>query len=229
MPDLPPNVSMRDLLDQTVSKMATAISDDALQDPRPWDCAFMSFLTANARPNQFMLVLGENYLDEVQKYAYYYATKLRKKCWLLSCESTPMLNVLSMLALASGIGRRDLLSLTIPAPCFAALNDALETLYKADCKFSIAPPRDLASIVCLAKTLKKQEGVEVLFVDALHRIEFEPGKPSSPTEQRWISQVLTAVAHAGELTIVAGCDRPDEQFPDLAADSEYYCEPMHQR
>ena len=58
------------------------------------------------------------------------------------------------------------------------------------------------------------------------RVEFWREGASSPTEQRWISQVLMAVAHAGELTVVAGFNRPHVPFPDLVADSVSYCEPL---
>ena len=73
----------------------------------------MDFLTSKARPNQLLLVVGENYLDEVQRYAYYYAAKLKKRCWYISLDSTPLLNVLSMLSFASGIPREDLLDLKV--------------------------------------------------------------------------------------------------------------------
>ena len=189
----------------------------------------MGFLTSNARPNQFMLVVGENSADEIQKYCYYYATKLRKKCWYLCIESTPMFNVLSMLSLASGVPRQDILSLKVAPPHFGALNDGAAELCEAECRFSQSPPIDLAAIVALAKTLSKQEGAEVLFIDALHRVQFEHGRASSPAEQRWISQALRAVAHAGELTVVAGLIRPGDQFPDLDCDSVYYCEPSEKR
>lgn len=80
---------------------------------------------------------------------------------------------------------------------------------------------NLAALV-LAKTVKK-EGVDILFIDALHRIEFERGRASTPAEQRLISQVLRAVAHAGELSVVAGFNRLGDQFPDLYSDSTFYC------
>ena len=51
--------------------------------------------------------------------------------------------------------------------------------------------------------------------------DFEQERASSPTEQRWISQVLTSVAHAGELTVVAGFNRFGDQFPDLYSDSTF--------
>jgi len=133
---------------------------------------------------------------------------------------------LSMLGLASGVPRQDLLSLKIAPPHFGALNDGAAELYEADCKFSLAPPTDFAGIVSLAKILRKQEGVEVLLIDAFHRIVFERGRDSTPAEQRRISQVLTAMAHAGELTVVAGFNRPHVSFPDLVADSVSYCEPL---
>jgi hypothetical protein len=184
----------------------------------------MDFLTSKARPNHLLLVVGENYLDEVQRYAYYYVTKLKKKCWYLCLDSTPLLNVLSMLKLASGIPLENLVSLKIPPPHFGAFNDGAAELYEADCRFSLVPPTDLAALVSLAKTVKKQ--VEVLIVDDLHRIEFERGRDSTPKEQHWISQVLRAVAHAGELTVIAGFNRPHVPFPDLVADSVSYCEPL---
>lgn len=123
MPDLPANVSIQELINEAVSKMTSATSDDSRQDPRPWDCAFMEFLTANAWPNPFNLIVGENYIGEVQKHAYYYSSVLGRKCWYICLGSTPMLNLLSMLNLASGVPRRNLLDLKIPPPYFAALNE----------------------------------------------------------------------------------------------------------
>jgi DnaB-like helicase C terminal domain len=137
-----------------------------------------------------------------------------------------MLSVLSMLSLASGIERENVVDLKVAPSDFGALNDGAAELFEADCRFSLAPPRDLAALVSLAKQLKKQEGVEVLIIDALHRIELERGRDSTPSEQRSISQVLTAVAHAGELTVVAGFNRPHVPFPDLVADSVSYCKPL---
>src|SRR5208283_5109652 len=147
------------------------------------------------------------------------STKLRKRCWCLCLESTPMVNTVSMLSLASGIPRQDLVSMKVAPLNFGALNNGAAALCEADCRFSSIAPADLASFVSLAKLLKRKEGVEVLFIDSLQRIEFEPGKVPSPTEQRWISQVIRAVAHAGELTVVAGFNRPGVPFPDLASDS----------
>ena len=72
--------------------------------------------------------------------------------------------------------------------------------------------------------MKQKEGVEVLIIDALHFVEFEHGRQANETKQRRISQVMQAVAHAGELTVVAGINRPSDQFPDLASDSVFYCE-----
>jgi hypothetical protein len=63
------------------------------------------------------------------------------------------------------------------------------------------------AIVSLEKMVKKK-AVVVLLVDSLHHVEFEQGRPSTPTEQRCISQVLRAMAHAGELTAVAGYHLP---------------------
>jgi replicative DNA helicase len=219
-----PNVSMRELVEQAVSQMTSCPSYSERPKAKPWDFAFMDFLTSNARPNQLMLVVGESYLDEVQKYAYYYATKLKKKCWYIS-ESTPMPHVLSMLSLASGIPREDLLDLKVAPPDFGTLNDGAAELCEADCRFSLKPSSYLADIVSLAKTVKKQEGVEVLLIDALHRIEYERGRTSTPAEQGLISQVLRAVAHAGELTVIAGFHRPGDPFADLASDSTFFCDP----
>ncbi len=217
---------MRELVDQAVSQMTSNPSYDVRPTAKPWDCAFMDFLTSNARQNQLMLVVGENHLDEVQRYAYYYATKSKKRCWYLCLQSTPILNVLSMLSLASGIQREDLLDLKVAPSDFGALNDGAAELYEADCRFSLAPPTDLGDILSLAKMVKRQEAVEVLIIDALHRIEFEQGNDSTPKEQHWTSQVLMALAHAGELTVIAGFHRPHVPFPDLVADSVSYCEPL---
>jgi hypothetical protein len=52
--------------------------------------------------------------------------------------------------------------------------------------------------------------------------DFRQGLGFDPAEQRWISQVLTAVAHAGELTVVAGHYRPGVPFPDLISDSTFH-------
>ena len=56
--------------------------------------------------------------------------------------------------------------------------------------------------------------------------DFEQERASSPTEQRRLSQVMRAVAHGGALTAVAGFNRQGDPFPDLAADSTFYCEPL---
>jgi hypothetical protein len=40
------------------------------------------------------------------------------------------------------------------------------------------------------------------------------------------SQLLTAMAHAGELTVVAGFNRPHVPFPDLVSDSVSCGEPL---
>ena len=160
---LPPNVTMRELLTQAVSRMTSATSYDPLDKVERWDGAFMEFMTSSGYINPFMLIVGESYLDEIQKYAYYYATKLKKKCWYLCLETEPMPNVLSMLNLASGIPLEDLLSFKVAPPTFGALNDGAAEIYKADCWFSLTPPLDLDTIVSLAKRVKK-EGVEVLFI-----------------------------------------------------------------
>ena len=187
----------------------------------------MDFLASKARPNQLLLVVGENYLDEVQRYAYYYATKLKKRCWYLCLESTPLLSVLSMLSLTSGIPREDLLDLKVAPPDFGALNDGAAELYISDCRFSLAPSIDLSALVSLAKQLKKRGGGEVLFIDALHRIDLERGRASTPKEQRWISQVLRAVAHAGEIVVIAGFNRRGDPSPDLDSDTMYFTAPSN--
>jgi len=222
--NLPLNVSIRELLDRAVSQMTSTASYDRRQVPHPWPFTFMDLLTSSDHPHPFMLIVGENHIDEVHKYAYYYSSLLRKRCWYLCLESTPMASMLSMLSLASGVPRHDLLDLKVAPPHFAALNEGLAALYQTHCTFSLASPMDLTGLVSLAKTVKKQGGVEVLIIDALHRVEFEHGKVSTPTEQRWISQVLRAVAHAGELTVVAGFNRPGDSFADLPSDSTFFCE-----
>ena len=98
-----PNVSIRELLEKAVSNMTTAALYEKRQNPKPWDHVLMPFLTQSDQANPFMLVIGENYLDEVQKHAYYYSTILGKKCWYLCNESAPMACMLSMLSLSSGI------------------------------------------------------------------------------------------------------------------------------
>ena len=221
---VPPNVSIRELLKEAFSKMTTAASYGGQQEVEPFDSAFMNLLTQSDQPNPFLLVVGENYLDEIQQHAYYYSAKLGKRCWYLCLESTPMTCVLSTLSLSSGIPIEVLQSSRIPPPYFPAFNEGAAELYAADLTFCPLLSADIGTIVSLAKYLKRNKGVEVLLIDALHRVEFEPGKISSPTEQRWISQVLRAVAHAGELTVVAGFHLPGVPFPDLAADSVYHCE-----
>ena len=215
---------MRELLEQAVSQMTSTTSYDSRLKVEPWDYSIMEPLTQTGQPNSFLLIVGEDYLNEVQRHACYYAAKQRKRCWYLCLESTPMLNMLSMLNLASGVPRRNLLDLKVPPPYFGALNDGAAELYKADCRFSVAPPADLASIVSLAKQLRS-EGIEVLLVDALHRIEFGKGRASTSTEQRWVAQALRAVAHASELTVIAGFHRLGDPFADLPSDSTFFCEP----
>jgi hypothetical protein len=221
---VPLNVSIRELLERAVSEMTSAASCKRRPELESFDSAFMELLTQSDQANPFLLVVGENYLNEVQQHAYYYSCVLGKRCWYLSIESSPMNSLLSMLALSSGIPIEVLLSSRIPPPYFAALNDGATELYQADCRFCQTAPMDLASLVSLAKLLRRQEGIEVLLIDALHRVEFEPGRASSPTEQLWISQAMQAVAHVGELTVVAGFDSPGVPFPDLASDSTFYCE-----
>jgi len=185
----------------------------------------MEFVTAADTPNPSMLIVGEDYHDQVRRHAYYFTAKLGMKCAYICLESEPMLNVRSMLSLATGIPEKVLSSGKIPPRYFPELNDGARELHHCDCWFYDGP-RDLAGVISLAKYLKKTEGAEVIVIDALHRIEFEPGKLSSPSQHRFISEVLCSVAHVGELTVVAGYNRPHVPFPDLVADSVSYCEPL---
>ena len=69
---LPPNVSMRELLEQAVSQMTSTTSYDSRLKVEPWDYSIMEPLTQTNQPNPFLLIVGEEYLDEVQRHAYYY-------------------------------------------------------------------------------------------------------------------------------------------------------------
>lgn len=131
----------------------------------------------------------------------------------------------SILTLATGIPEKVLSSGKIPPPYFPELNAGAEELYGCDCRFYDAP-RDLAGFISLAKYVKKSEGAEVIVIDALHRMEWEPGQLSNQRQHRFMSEVLRSVAHAGELTVVAGFNRLHVPFPDLASDSTFHCEPL---
>jgi len=185
----------------------------------------MEFVTAADRPNPSMLIVGEDYPNQVLRHAYYFTAKLGKRCAYICLESEPLLNVRSMLSLATGIPEKVLSGGRIPPRYFPELNDGARELYHSDCRFYDVPI-DLGRLISLAKHLKTKEHTEVIVIDALHHIEFEPGKLSNPSQHRFISEVLCSVAHAGELTIVGGYNRPHVPFPDMAADSVSYCEPL---
>jgi hypothetical protein len=148
----------------------------------PWDCALMEFMTSAYRSNPSMLIVGEDYLDQVLRHAYYFTAKLGMKCAYLCLESDPVRNVRSMLSLATGISHKVLASDKVPRCYFPDLNDGAQELYHCDCQFYDAP-LDIGRFVSLAKHLKT-EHTEVIVIDALHQIEFEPGKLSSPSHHR---------------------------------------------
>ena len=76
----------------------------------------------------------------------------------------------------------------IPPPFFAAFNEGAAKLYNADLTFCPLLSVDIATIVSLAKYLKRKEGVEVLIIDALHESNLTqaglPARPNSAGSRR---------------------------------------------
>jgi hypothetical protein len=171
-----------------------------------------------------LLINGANYLDAIQKHCFYFALRRRLKTAFLCVVSQPLQSVLSLISLGSGIQRSGNGNLPLTPRLFPALNDSLSELYAADLAYYQIFPSLMDQVFALARRLSKEEGVEVLIVDALDCIEVKLGVPTSQMERRLISSLFKSTAHIGEMTIAAGYNVPDDAFADLAADSVFHCE-----
>ena len=112
----------------------------------------------------------------------------------------------------------------MPPRLFGNLNDALSELYLTDLTYYKMPSLNIDQVITLAKRLKKREGIEVIVMDALHRIDIQSSERTSQTERRFISSALKSVAHVGKMIIVGGYSTPDDPFAALVADSVFHCE-----
>jgi hypothetical protein len=185
----------------------------------------MRLLTDATNPYPLHLVNGADYLAWLAKYAFYYSVGLGMKTAVVCVESRPLTHLLSLIALGSGIPKTDLFTLQVCRVQFEALNRGLEQLWVANPLFFEQSPLDLNGLISLIRHLKKHEAVEVVIVDALHKVRFDGDTPATRDEQRLISTVLQSTAHVGRFHIIAGFYDPYFPFADLPADSAFYCGP----
>jgi hypothetical protein len=218
---LPPIITARELLDQVVDSLKVKPEESRLEEP--CDCEYMRLLTDATNPYPLHLVNGGDYLNWVSQYAYYYSVGLGMKTAIVCVESKPLTHLLSLIALATGIPKTDLQTLSVCREHFGSLNHGLEQLWVPNPLFCESPQIDLNGLIALIKHLKKHQDVEAVIVDALHLIRFDRKNPATRAKQRLISSVLRSTAHVGKLQIVAGFYDPEIDFPTLAADSVFHC------
>ena len=214
-------LSARELLNQIVDSLE--VKHDGNQLEQPCDCEYMSLLTEAADPCPFHLVNGGDYLSWVNKYGYYFSACRLMQTAFICLESKPLTNLLSMVSLATGIPKTDLFSLHVCRSDFGALNRGLTELYIANPLFCELPRLDLNELIALIRHLKKNEDVETVVIDALHRVRIDAERLATRTEQGLISSVLKSTAKVGKLRIVAGFYDPDVEFPDIHGDTVLYC------
>jgi hypothetical protein len=217
----PPFVTARELLSQVAEALLLKSEESRLG--QPCDCEYMRLLTDATNPYPFHLVNGADYLSWVGKYAFYYSIGLGMTTAFVCVESKPITNLLALISLQSGIPQSDLFSLCVCRQHFEALNRGLEQVWAANPIFFEQRSPDLDALIALIKRLKK-ESVDVVVLDALHQVRFDLKRPATRAEQRLFSSALQSTAHVGQFHIVSGFYDPYVPFPNLPADTVFYCD-----
>jgi hypothetical protein len=213
------SVSVRELLDQALNYMKSKPSHQ-VKTEKPFDADGMEVITSVDCPYPMLMVVGKKYQPWVLKHAHYCAVKRSRQVAFVCFDDKPLYYLIGLLALSAGISHRSLYSFQVPPRLFGTLNDAFGELYDTNLVFH--ERMDFEDFPRFARSLK-ETGVEVIIIDALHSITIGE-KPVTRMRRLYISSALQEVAHAYQMTIVAGC-KYDDRFPSYFGDSVLHCDP----
>src|SRR5208337_330020 len=183
-------VSVQELLDRALDYMKSR-SPHQMKTEKPFDADGMEVITSADCPHPRLIL----------KHAHYYAVKRRLRVAFVCFDDKPLYYLIGLLALSTGISHKSLYSYRVEARLFETLNNAFGDLYATNLVFHEG--MDFEDFPRLAGFLKN-EGVEVIIIDALHSITIG-GKRATRMRRLYISSVLQEVAHTHQMTIVAGC------------------------
>ncbi len=149
-----------------------------------------------------VVIAGRGCERRVLAHIYYLAVKRKLKTRVVCFAAKPLRHLLGLLALSSGIPKRDLYSFRVSPYFFGAFNEGCGELYDAQLIFYDGMDADHFYEFVLG--LKSAE-TEALIVDALDAATLRSGEASDLERKGSILSILRSVAEKDTMTIVAGC------------------------